>query len=83
MKVSRSLTHTASTNHPQAFTEMRNYYNSITQDNLALIKSLNDEIEDLKVKHAQNEKAMEEIARKNAQVRQFGSKLLHAYKVYS
>ena len=29
----------------QAFTEMRNYYNSITQDNLALIKSLNDEIE--------------------------------------
>lgn len=50
----------------KAFTEMRQYYNSITQDNLALIKSLNDEIEDLKVKHQQNEKAMEEIERKNA-----------------
>jgi hypothetical protein len=49
-----------------SFTEMRTYYNSITQDNLALIKSLNDEIYDLKVKHAQNEKAMEEIERKNA-----------------
>lgn len=50
----------------QAFTEMRHYYNSITQDNLALIKSLNDEIEDLKTKHKQNENAMEEIERKNA-----------------
>lgn len=50
----------------KAFTEMRQYYNSITQDNLALIKSLNDEIEDLKVKHAQNEKTMEEIRKKNA-----------------
>ena len=48
-------------NHDKAFKEMRNYYNSITQDNLALIKSLHDEIEDLKIKHVQNEKAMEEI----------------------
>jgi DNA repair exonuclease SbcCD ATPase subunit len=32
-------------NFEKAFTEMRNYYNSITRDNLALIKSLNDEIE--------------------------------------
>jgi len=55
-------------NFEKAFTDMRNYYNSITQDNLALIKSLNDEIEDLKVKHAQNEKAMEEIEQKNAKL---------------
>lgn len=55
-------------NFERAFTDMRNYYNSITQDNLALIKSLNDEIEDLKVKHAQNEKAMEEIEQKNARL---------------
>ena len=33
-----------------------------------VIKSLNDEIEDLKVKHAQNEKAMEEIEQKNAKL---------------
>lgn len=57
-------------NFEQAFTEMRNYYNSITQDNLALIKSLNEEIEDLKAKHAQNEKNKEEIARKNAQLQE-------------
>lgn len=50
----------------KAFTEMRQYYNSITQDNLALIKCLNDEIEDLKVKQAQNEKMSEEIKKKNA-----------------
>lgn len=55
-------------NFEKAFTDMRNYYNSITQDNLALIKSLNDEIEDLKVKHAQNEKAMSEIEEKNARL---------------
>jgi hypothetical protein len=27
-------------NHEKAFTEMRDYYNSITRDNLSLIKSL-------------------------------------------
>lgn len=55
-------------NFEKAFTDMRNYYNSITKDNLALIKSLNDEIEDLKIKHAQNQKAMEEIEEKNAKL---------------
>jgi len=55
-------------NFERAFTEMRNYYNSITKDNVALINSLNEEIEDLKGKHAQNEKAMEEIEKKNAEL---------------
>lgn len=55
-------------NHERAFKEMKQYYNSITQDNLALIKSLNDEIADLKVKHVQNEKHMEEIRRRNEQL---------------
>lgn len=55
-------------NFERAFAEMRTYYNSITQENLALIKTLHEEIEDLKLKHAQNEKTMEEIARKNAQL---------------
>lgn len=55
-------------NFEKAFTEMRNYYNSITKDNVALINSLNEEIEDLKGKHAQNEKAMEEIEKKNAEL---------------
>jgi len=52
-------------NFEKAFTEMRNYYNSITKDNVALINSLNEEIEDLKGKHAKNEKDMEEIEQKN------------------
>ena len=52
--------------HAKNFEEMRQYYNSITQDNLDLIKELNNEIEDLKIAHLQNEKAMEQIDRKNA-----------------
>lgn len=52
-------------NHEQAFNEMRTYYNSITRDNLELIKSLNTQIEELKVKHAAAEKTMEEIHKKN------------------
>lgn len=55
-------------NHEKAFTLMRQYYNSITRDNLTLIKSLEDEIELLKVKHEQNEKALEEISRKNTEL---------------
>jgi len=55
-------------NFEKAFNEMRNYYNSITKDNVALINSLNEEIEDLKEKHALNEKAMEEIERKNQEL---------------
>lgn len=52
--------------HEKNFNEMRNYYNSITQDNLDLIKELNHEIEDLKMAHMQNEKAMKAIEKKNA-----------------
>lgn len=52
--------------HHKNFEEMRAYYNSITQDNLDLIKELNAEIEDLKVAHQANERAMETIEKKNA-----------------
>jgi len=52
--------------HEKNFQEMRSYYNAITQDNLDLIKELNNEIEDLKIAHLQNEKAMEQIEKKNA-----------------
>jgi chromosome segregation ATPase len=55
-------------NHEKAITLMRQYYNSITRDNLALIKSLEDEIELLKVKHEHNEKALEEISKKNEEL---------------
>lgn len=52
--------------HSRNFEEMRAYYNSITQDNLDLIRELNAEIEDLKVAHHANERAMEAIEKKNA-----------------
>lgn len=52
-------------NHEQAFNEMKNYYNSITRDNLELIKSLNDQIEELKVKHTAAQRAQDEMSRAN------------------
>lgn len=56
------------TNHDKAFKEMKDYYNAITEDNLALIKTLNDEIEDLKVKHRQNKEYKDEIKNKNEEL---------------
>ena len=52
-------------NHERAFSEMRNYYNSITKDNLDLIKALKQDLEDLRSKGVQNEKTIEEVAHKN------------------
>jgi growth arrest-specific protein 8 len=52
-------------NHEKSFNEMRNYYNSITRDNLALINSLKEELADLKSKAVVNERTVEEIELKN------------------
>jgi dynein regulatory complex subunit 4 len=52
-------------NHERAFTEMRNYYNSITRENLELIKYLKDELTELKARSADNERTIEEVTRKN------------------
>jgi len=43
-------------NHQNAFAEIKNYYNAITQDNLSLIKSLKEEVVEMKKKDADNEK---------------------------
>jgi len=37
----------------QAFADMKEYYNSITINNLALINSLKDSVEELKLKQSQ------------------------------
>ena len=49
----------------QAFGEIKNYYNDITHNNLDLIKSLKEEVAEMKKKEFQNEKLMFEIAQEN------------------
>merc|ERR1711959_352415 len=52
-------------NHQNAFAEIKNYYNAITQDNLSLIKSLKEEVVEMKKKDADNEKVMAKISLEN------------------
>merc|ERR1711871_592328 len=52
-------------NHQQAFAEIKNYYNAITQDNLSLIKSLKEEVVEMKKKDNDNEKVMLKISQEN------------------
>ena len=45
--------------HEKAFAEIKNYYNDITHNNLDLIKSLKEEVADVRRREIQDEKAME------------------------
>ena len=51
--------------HEKAFGEIKNYYNDITHNNLDLIRSLKEEVAEMKKKEIQNEKLMFEIAQEN------------------
>jgi growth arrest-specific protein 8 len=51
--------------HRHAFTEIKNYYNDITSNNLDLIKTLKEDVADMKKKEALNEKLMYEISNEN------------------
>ena len=51
--------------HEKAFAEIKNYYNDITHNNLDLIKSLKEEVGDMRRKELQDEKAMEHVAQEN------------------
>ena len=55
--------------HEKAFGEIKNYYNDITHNNLDLIKSLKEEVAEMKKKEAANEKLMFEIAQVCVRVR--------------
>lgn len=48
--------------HERAFAEIKNYYNDITHNNLDLIKTLKEDVSEMKKREAQNEKLMYEIA---------------------
>ncbi|KAJ3116589.1 Dynein regulatory complex subunit 4 [Phlyctochytrium bullatum] len=52
-------------NHEKAFTEIKNYYNDITLNNLALINSLKEQVEEMKKKEERNEKLMADITSEN------------------
>lgn len=51
--------------HRNAFTEIKNYYNDITSNNLDLIKTLKEDVAEMKKKEALNEKLMYEISNEN------------------
>eukprot|EP00891_Asterochloris_glomerata_P006792 jgi/Astpho2/6792/fgenesh1_pm.00103_%23_10_t len=51
--------------HEKAFADIKNYYNDITHNNLDLIKTLKEDVAEMKKKEAQNEKLMYEIAQEN------------------
>ncbi|KAM4608283.1 dynein regulatory complex subunit 4 isoform 2-T2 [Polymixia lowei] len=52
-------------NHEKAFSDIKNYYNDITLNNLALINSLKEQIEDMKRKEKRQEKEMAEVLLQN------------------
>ena len=52
-------------NHDKAFAEIKNYYNDITLNNLALINSLKEQVEEMKKKEERNEKLMVDITSEN------------------
>lgn len=51
--------------HEEAFTDMKNYYNDITLNNLALITSLKEQMEDMRKKEEHLEKEMQEVSAQN------------------
>lgn len=52
-------------NHQEAFDEIKAYYNDITHDNLALIKSLKDEIQEMKDREKKNQIRMAKLTQEN------------------
>ncbi|XP_007670743.1 dynein regulatory complex subunit 4 [Ornithorhynchus anatinus] len=52
-------------NHEKAFSDIKNYYNDITLNNLALINSLKEQMEEMKKKEDHLEKEMSEVTLQN------------------
>ncbi|XP_064129677.1 dynein regulatory complex subunit 4 isoform X2 [Loxodonta africana] len=57
--------HTLMERHEEAFTDIKNYYNDITLNNLALINSLKEQMEDMRKKEDHLEKEMMEVTTQN------------------
>lgn len=52
-------------NHEKAFSDIKNYYNDITLNNLALINTLKEQVEEMKKKEERMEKKMAELMAEN------------------
>lgn len=52
-------------NHQEAFDQIKAYYNDITHDNLQLIRSLKEEISQMRSKEKQNQKKMQQLTIEN------------------
>eukprot|EP00730_Choanoeca_flexa_P019546 TRINITY_DN9553_c0_g1_i3.p1 TRINITY_DN9553_c0_g1~~TRINITY_DN9553_c0_g1_i3.p1 ORF type:complete len:479 (+),score=148.63 TRINITY_DN9553_c0_g1_i3:52-1488(+) len=52
-------------NHERAFGDIKNYYNDITLNNLALINSLKEQVEEMKQREERTEKVMAEVLAEN------------------
>lgn len=52
-------------NHEKAFIEMKNYYNDITLNNLALISNLKEQMEEMKRREDRMEKTLKECQKEN------------------
>jgi len=63
--------------HEKAFAEIKNYYNDITHNNLDLIKSLKEEVAEMRRKEQQDEKQMEHIAQENRRMSEPFKKARH------
>ncbi|XP_782050.2 dynein regulatory complex subunit 4 [Strongylocentrotus purpuratus] len=57
-------------NHEKAFSDIKNYYNDITLNNLALINSLKEQVEEMKKKEERMEKHMNEIQAENRRLKE-------------
>jgi len=57
--------HTLMKNHEKAFGDIKNYYNDITLNNMALINQLKVDVEEMKLKGERDEKLMAEIRAEN------------------
>ena len=51
--------------HESAFGEIKTYYNDVTHNNLDLIKTLKEDVSEMKAKEATNDRLMFEISREN------------------
>lgn len=69
--------------HEKAFGEIKNYYNDITHNNLDLIRSLKEEVAELKRKEMANEKLMFEIAQENKKLSEPLTRALKEVRVAS
>uniref|UniRef100_A0A0G4GAS2 Growth arrest-specific protein 8 domain-containing protein n=1 Tax=Chromera velia CCMP2878 TaxID=1169474 RepID=A0A0G4GAS2_9ALVE len=56
------------TNHWSAFDEIKAYYNDITHDNLQLIKSLKEEIAEMKAREKRNQREMHRLTQLNREL---------------